>query len=681
MHSRTPNRLINEKSPYLLQHAYNPVNWFPWSEEAFRKASNEDKPIFLSIGYSTCHWCHVMESESFENDEVASILNKHFVSIKVDREERPDLDHIYMLTCQIINGNGGWPLSLFLTPKKEPFYAGTYFPRTSKYGRIGFVDLLKSISATWGSKKDQISASANQIMDYLKNAVPASSQLASTSKLLQKTFAHFSSRFDSEFGGFGEKPKFPSPHNLMFLLRYYNSSSNDEALQMVVKTLNAMRLGGIYDQIGFGFHRYSTDREWLVPHFEKMLYDQAMMIRIYTEAYQLTKDKLFKQTAEEIISYVLRDMTSNEGAFYTAEDADSEGVEGKFYTWEFDEIKSLLNKENLELELSCFNIRSEGNYLDESSHTLNGFNIPHLKESAILENETTQKILSILHKYREKRIRPLKDQKVLTDLNGMMISSLAFAGKVFRNESYIQIAERAASFVKNNLYTDKNNLLHRYMDGEAIQDGFIDDYAYMIWGMLELFQSTMNAQYLQNAINLMNVAIKIFWDDENGGFFFTSEENESLILRSKEYYDGAIPSGNSVMAYSLNKLSSLTFDSKYDDYYFKLVSSNGEILNKSLYASSFIMSGLIENETRMELIAVVDKNNSLDESISRIINENYIPNLVLRILNLSHPLPDGFREYKMLNDKPTYYLCKNHSCEAPTNNTEEILKSLLQNNF
>ncbi len=681
MHSQTPNRLINEKSPYLLQHAYNPVNWFPWSEEAFHKASNEDKPIFLSIGYSTCHWCHVMERESFENYEVASLLNEHYVSIKVDREERPDLDHIYMLTCQIINGNGGWPLSLFLTPDKEPFYAGTYFPRTSKYGRIGFVDLLKSISATWVSKKDQISANANQIMDYLKNAVPASSQLASTNKLLQKTFAHFSSRFDSEFGGFGEKPKFPSPHNLMFLLRYSNSSSNDEALQMVVKTLNAMRLGGIYDQIGFGFHRYSTDREWLVPHFEKMLYDQAMMIRIYTEAYQLTKDKLYKQTAEEIISYVLRDMTSNEGAFYTAEDADSEGVEGKFYTWEFDEIKSLLNKENLELDLSCFNIRSEGNYLDESSHTLNGFNIPHLKESAILENETTQKILSILHKYREKRIRPLKDQKVLTDLNGMMISSLAFAGKVFRNESYIQIAERAASFVKNNLYTNKNNLLHRYMDGEAIQAGFIDDYAYMIWGMLELFQSTMNTEYLQNAINLMNVAIKIFWDDENGGFFFTSEENEPLLLRSKEYYDGAIPSGNSVMAYSLNKLSSLTFDSKYDDYYFKLVSSNGEILNKSPYASSFIMSGLIENETRMELIAVVDKNNRLDESISRTINENYIPNLVLRELNLSHPLPDGFKEYQMLNDKPTYYLCKNHSCQSPTNDTEEILKSLLQNDY
>lgn len=678
MQSQTHNRLINEKSPYLLQHAYNPVDWYPWSEEAFHKAVNENKPIFLSIGYSTCHWCHVMERESFENDEVASFLNEHFVAIKVDREERPDLDHIYMLTCQIINGSGGWPLSLFLTPNKEPFYAGTYFPRTSKYGRIGFVDLLKSISATWSSKKDQITANVNQIMEYLGNAVPTSSSITDAEVLLQKTFSHFSTRFDSEYGGFGERPKFPSPHNLMFLLRYSKSTSNDEALKMVVTTLKAMRLGGIYDQIGFGFHRYSTDREWLVPHFEKMLYDQAMMIRIYTEAYQQTKDSLFKQTAEEIISYILRDMTSSEGAFYTAEDADSEGIEGKFYTWEFDELKTLLNKEDLEFTLSYFNIKSEGNYLDESSHTLNGLNIPHINKSTILENGSAQRLISILYEQREKRIHPLKDQKILTDLNGMMISSLAFAGKVFNNTSYIQVAEKAAGFIKINLCTDKNILLHRYKDGEAIQTGFIDDYAYMIWGMLELFQSTMNSDYLQNAINLMNVAIKNFWDNMNGGFFYTSEDNEPLLLRSKEYYDGAIPAGNSVMAYSLNKLSSLTFDSKYDDYYFKLVSSNGEILNKSPFVSSFIMSGLIENETRMELIVVVDKYNKPDESIIDSIKENYIPNLVVRLIEQSHLLQDGFGEYKMLNGKTTYYLCKNHSCQSPTNDVEDILNSIIE---
>lgn len=678
MQSQTHNRLINEKSPYLLQHAYNPVDWYPWSEEAFHKAVNENKPIFLSIGYSTCHWCHVMERESFENDEVASFLNEHFVAIKVDREERPDLDHIYMLTCQIINGSGGWPLSLFLTPNKEPFYAGTYFPRTSKYGRIGFVDLLKSISATWSSKKDQITANVNQIMEYLGNAVPTSSSITDAEVLLQKTFSHFSTRFESEYGGFGERPKFPSPHNLLFLLRYSKSTSNDEALKMVVTTLKAMRLGGIYDQIGFGFHRYSTDREWLVPHFEKMLYDQAMMIRIYTEAYQQTKDSLFKQTAEEIISYILRDMTSSEGAFYTAEDADSEGIEGKFYTWEFDELKTLLNKEDLEFTLSYFNIKSEGNYLDESSHTLNGLNIPHINKSRILENGSAQRLISILYEQREKRIHPLKDQKILTDLNGMMISSLAFAGKVFNNTSYIQVAEKAVGFIKINLCTDKNILLHRYKDGEAIQTGFIDDYAYMIWGMLELFQSTMNSDYLQNAINLMNVAIKNFWDNMNGGFFYTSEENEPLLLRSKEYYDGAIPAGNSVMAYSLNKLSSLTFDSKYDDYYFKLVSSNGEILNKSPFVSSFIMSGLIENETRMELIVVVDKYNKPDESIIDSIKENYIPNLVVRLIEQSHLLQDGFGEYKMLNGKTTYYLCKNHSCQSPTNDVEDILNSIIE---
>jgi len=446
---------------------------------------------------------------------------------------------------------------------------------------------------------------------------------------------------------------------------------------MVAKTLKAMRLGGIYDQIGFGFHRYSTDREWLVPHFEKMLYDQAMMIRIYTEAYQLTKDPLFKQTAEEIILYALRDMTSSEGAFYTAEDADSEGIEGKFYTWEFDEFKSQLNEEDQKIAMSFFNIRKEGNFLDESSRTMTGANIPHLTEDKLLSDETTKRIISILYEYREKRIHPLKDQKVLTDLNGMMISSLAFAGRVFNNSSYIQAAEKAAGFIENNLLSGKNDLLHRYKDGEAIQTGFIDDYAYMIWGLLELFQSTMNTEYLHLSVNLMNAAIEKFWDIEQGGFFFASIENETLLFRSKEYYDGAIPSANSVMAYSLNKLSSFTFDTKYDDYFFKLISSNGEMLNKSPFASSFLMSSFIENENRMELLAVVDNDNRVNENISNAIKENFIPYLVLRVIDQSHPIPDGFGEYKMLNGKTTYYLCKNHSCQSPTNDIEEVLYSLL----
>ncbi len=683
MHSNTPNRLVNEKSLYLIQHAYNPVDWFPWGEEAFAKSIAQDKPIFLSIGYSTCHWCHVMERESFENQEVASILNQNFISIKVDREERPDIDHIYMLTCQLMNGNGGWPLNLFLTPSLKPFFAGTYFPPTGKYGRVGFKDLLQNISKVWIEKKEEILESSNQFVHYLNSLNSSSATVDITDQLFNSATNYFITSFDKQYGGFGTHPKFPSPHNLMYLLRDWKYNGNAISLQMAAQTLTALRFGGIFDHIGFGFHRYSTDKQWLVPHFEKMLYDQAMLIRVYSEAYLATKQSLFKQTAEEIIEYVLRDLTSSEGAFYTAEDADSEGIEGKFYTWRLEELELLLNKDELSIAQKVFNIKEEGNFLDEAKRILTKENIPHsslsIAELAALFNmdqfaleASISKIRSILFNNREKRIHPLKDTKVLTDLNGMMISSLAYASRAFNNNSYLIAAQKAFEFINNTLIAPGNILLHRFKDGQAIQNGFIDDYAFIIFGLLELFQSTMDENYLNKAIELTDVAIAKFWDDVNGGFYFAMDKSTDLIARSKEYYDGAIPSANSVMAHNFNKLTSLTFNQKYQQYFTMLINSNGQSIAKAPHSFAFTMCALIENKNECQII--VADNNIFDpnEIVYHKINNTFLPSLNYRFLSVNNKLPQNFESYTLLNDSVTYYYCKNRECQLPTNNASQI---------
>ncbi|HSP88797.1 MAG TPA: thioredoxin domain-containing protein, partial [Ignavibacteriaceae bacterium] len=447
---KKPNRLIKEKSPYLLQHAYNPVDWFPWNNEAFNKAKETDKPVFLSIGYSTCHWCHVMEKESFEDEEIAELMNDAFVSIKVDREERPDIEAIYMSVCQMLTGSGGWPMTIVMTPEKKPFFAGTYFPKESRFGRPGIKELIPRLKELWQTKRNEIINSSEEISSAVISSSSFKEGIPLKENIFHIAFKEFEERFDDEFGGFGNAPKFPTPHNLMFLLRYWKRYNNSSALEMVEKTLTHMRMGGIYDHIGFGFSRYSTDQEWLVPHFEKMLYDQALLVLTYIEAYQVTKNDFYKDSAEEILTYVIRDMTSSEGGFYSAEDADSEGEEGKYYLWTTDEIKQIL-KDDTNLFLKYFNIKEEGNWIDSVHGIKSNTNITHLKKSVkdfsaeteLSEKEFKEKLETARQKLfaeRGKRIHPYKDDKILTDWNGLMISAFAKAAQVFNKNIYSETA-------------------------------------------------------------------------------------------------------------------------------------------------------------------------------------------------------------------------------------------------
>ena len=529
------NRLAKESSPYLLQHKNNPVDWYPWGDEAFQKALELNRPIFLSIGYSTCHWCHVMEEESFEDEQVAQLLNDNFISIKVDREERPEIDHLYMTVCQVMTGKGGWPLTIIMTPDKYPFFAGTYFPKKGRMGRPGMIELLPAISDAWVNKKDELIQSANQIKKYLidSNNKELGDQL--NQKILTNTNSQFINRYDKTHGGFGTKPKFPSPHNLIYLLRYHNMSGDKTSLLMVEKTLQEMRLGGIFDHVGFGFHRYSTDTEWILPHFEKMLYDQAMLTLAYTEAYQITNNQLYKDTAEEILYYVQRNMTDKRGGFYSAEDADSEGEEGLFYLWTIDEIKNILSNVESELLINTYGLNKEGNYDDEATGNRTEKNILYLKEpinNIELKNRLNQ-IIKKLYQARKKRIHPLKDDKILTDWNGLMIAAYAKAGDVFNSDDYIQQAEKSAQFILKNLTDNNGRLLKRYRNGNAGVDAHLDDYAFFIWGLLELYEATFNVTYLAEAIQLSNIMVDEFWDVTNGGFFLGGENSEKLIVRAK----------------------------------------------------------------------------------------------------------------------------------------------------
>ncbi len=564
----TQNKLANEKSPYLLQHASNPVDWYPWNDEAFEKAKQEDKPVFLSIGYSTCHWCHVMEHESFEDEKVAELMNDTFVSIKVDREERPDIDGIYMTVCQMLTGGGGWPLTIIMTPDKKPFFAGTYFPKSNRFGRAGLLEIIPQIKDYWLNKKDEILRSTDQISLALTKTGDKKNPGELNEKTFDRAFNDFKNRYDSKFGGFGSAPKFPSPHNLLFLLRYWKRTGNSGAIEMVKKTLTEMRRGGIYDHLGYGFHRYSTDQQWLVPHFEKMLYDQALLIIAYIEAYQVTKDEIFKNTAKEIIEYVIRDMTSPEGGFYSAEDADSEKEEGKFYLWDESELRDIL-KDEADLFIKVFNCEKGGNWVDHTIGGAPGTNILHLdkslkelsKDTGIKVEELKNKIKSArekLFKTREKRVHPYKDDKILTDWNGLMISALSKAAQTFDEVKYSKAAEKAVKFIEDNLTLKNGRLLHRFREGEAGLPAHVDDYSFLIAGLLDLYETDFDVNYLKIAVSLQQTQIDHYWDNENGGFFFTSDDGEKLLFRQKEIYDGAIPSGNSVALINLLKLGRIT---------------------------------------------------------------------------------------------------------------------------
>lgn len=676
--NKESNRLIHEKSPYLLQHAYNPVNWYPWCDEAFEKAKREDKPIFLSIGYSTCHWCHVMERESFEDEEIASILNNNFISIKVDREERPDIDSIYMTVCQALTGHGGWPLTIFMTPDKTPFFAGTYFSKNDRMGMSGLKTILNSVNQAWLNNREALLHSGSRILDAIKDSfeedTPESTATISED-IFDEAFSQFKYDFDNIFGGFGSAPKFPTPHNLFFLLRYWYNTKEEYALIMVEKTLESMYKGGIYDHIGFGFSRYSTDEKWLVPHFEKMLYDNALLAIAYLEAYQATKKKKYAEIAQQIFTYVLRDMTSPEGGFYSAEDADSEGEEGKFYIWSKKEINDILGDKDGEKYCKYYNITDEGNF--------EGFNIPSLINSVIPDedNELVESCRKKLFDYRIKRIHPHKDDKILTAWNGLMIATMAIGGRVLHNEVYTQAAEKAAEFILSKLVREDGRLLARYRDGDAAIPAYVDDYAYLIWGLIELYESTYKPKYLKKSLALNQDLIKLFWDNKSGGLFLYGSDSEQLIIRPKELYDGATPSGNSVAALNFIRLARMTGQHELEEKAQNMFSIFGKQVQRMARGYAFFLTAMLFSISKSkDVVLVADSDHADTENMLNVIREDFRPFTMTlfcsdKFESIKELVP-FIENYKTIDGKPTAYICENFACRAPIIDLKEFRKTL-----
>ncbi|NOU89755.1 DUF255 domain-containing protein [Paenibacillus sp. LMG 31460] len=684
MPERKPNLLINEKSPYLLQHAYNPINWHSWNSEAFEIAKRENKPIFLSIGYSCCHWCHVMAHESFEDQIVADMLNKDFISIKVDREERPDVDHIYMAVCQAMTGQGGWPLTVFLTPEKKPFFAGTYFPRSRKYNRAGMVEIIAQLAGKWKEDPDRIREAADQVItETTSRLLENRSGGVVSEETLHEAFRIYESNFDAEHGGFGSSPKFPTSHNLSFLLRYYQKTGNARALEIVEKTLDSMHRGGMFDHIGFGFSRYSVDEKWLVPHFEKMLYDNALLIMTYIEAYQVTGKEKYAEVAEQIITYVLRDMTDEGGAFYSAEDADSEGVEGKFYVWTPDEVEDVLGIEEGDLFSELYDITESGNF--------EGHNIPNLigttmesfaRRKQIPLDELKQRIEAArvkLFAHREQRIHPGKDDKILTAWNGLMIAALSKAARALDKPSYAEAAAKAAEFLLRELHREDGRLLARYRDGEAAFLGYVDDYAFLVWGLIELYETTFELRYLREAVQLNAEMLRLFGDEEKGGLFFYGSDAEQLLTRPKEIYDGAMPSGNGAAALNLLRLSRLTYDAKLSQAAeVQLQAFAGAVASYPPGHALTLAALDFAYGEASEIVIAGDPAKPETQHMLRTVQRQYLPNALL----ILHPPGEAGEEVRKLiplvQDKlplggqATAYVCQNFACQAPTQDLEEL---------
>ena len=676
------NRLAESSSPYLLQHKNNPVDWYPWGDEAFQKAAELDIPIFLSIGYSTCHWCHVMAHESFEDEQVAQLLNENFISIKVDREELPEIDHVYMSVCQAMTGHGGWPLTIIMTPDKEPFFAGTYFPKNGRLGRPGMMELLPSIAEAWKNRRAELVQSAEKINEYLVKSNTKELGTPLSKSILKETYSQFVNRYDKNHGGFGTQPKFPSPHNLVYLLRYHHMTDDKTALEMVEKTLQEMRLGGIFDHVGYGFHRYATDKEWLVPHFEKMLYDQAMLVMAYTEAFQITGKPEYKKTAEEILTYVQRDMTDAKGGFYSAEDADSEGEEGLFYIWTIQELQSILGKEDTQFIQNRFNLTPEGNFKDEASGQSTGKNIFHLK-TPISNSKDLKKISQIREKIfhvREKRIHPLKDDKILTDWNGLMIAAMTKAGVAFQDNVLIESAEKSAKFIFNNLMDKNGRLQKRYRKGKSGLDAHLDDYAFFVWGLLELYEATFKIEYLKNAIQLSDIMVSEFWNESSGGFYLGSDQTEKLIVRAMTGYDGAIPSGNSIAAMNLLKLTRITGEIKWAemaDKTFKVFSN--EINRAPSGYTSMVTAFLFEYDHPKEIVVVGSGSDPATQVALTRMKSEYIPGKILLFKDTDQlspslsPLAKWTATQETIGDKVTFYVCQDFACKIPTTDIKEAL--------
>ena len=691
----TPNRLINEKSPYLLQHAHNPVDWHPWSEKTFDRANAENKPIFLSIGYSTCHWCHVMEKESFEDEEVAGYLNDAFICIKVDREERPDIDAVYMAACQMLTGRGGWPLNLFLTPDKKPFFAATYLPKKSRFGRAGLIELCQQVKNVWTSQKAKVTESATSISDNLHRVFSFSSANEPDESLLDLAYDQIRRTYDPQTGGFEPAPKFPTPHRLLFLLRCYHRTEEPKALEMVEKTLTAMRLGGIWDHVGFGFHRYSTDKNWLLPHFEKMLYDQALIAIAYLESYQITKNPLYARTAEEIFTYVQRDMTSSEGAFFSAEDADSEGEEGKFYVWTVDEFRREINDGRSDMWERILRLSPEGNFKDEATGQKTGANILHLTvplnkwadrydvKAGELE-EDWEKIRNRLFHVRERRVHPLKDDKILTDWNGLMIAALAFGARVLDKPKYAEAARKAAQFILSKLKDGNGRLFHRFRDGDLAVHAQAADYAFLIYGLISLYQATFDLAFAEDAVNLQESMINEFWDDENGGFFTTGKGNDELPVRPKELYDGAIPSANSVAFYNLLCLSRLTGNPKWEEKAQTLVRAFAGTIKAQPTALTFFLTGLdFALRPGQEIVITGEPEEADVHKLLSTLNFYFTPNKVTLVksdqnadrLTRFAGFTDGLQ---VIQGETMTHLCRNGSCTGSSSDMKAVINQILE---
>lgn len=679
-HAHT-NRLAREKSPYLLQHQHNPVDWFPWSEEAFAKARNEGKPIFLSIGYSTCHWCHVMERESFENDTLAEFLNQHFVSIKVDREERPDVDKIYMTFVQATTGQGGWPLNVFLTPDLKPFFGGTYFPPESRYGRASFLQVLQQVNSAWEKRRSEIVNSAEGIHSRLESATSnlTVSNVLLTAETLRAAGALFKQSYDPRNGGFGSEPKFPQPSQPEFLLHYATRFKDEEATRMVLHTCERMAAGGIHDQLGGGFSRYSVDAEWLVPHFEKMLYDNAQLAQLYLDAYLLSGDGLHAEIARDILNYVLRDMTHPQGGFYSAEDADSEGHEGKFYCWTQQELSKLLPPEEFKVAGRYFGITEKGNFVDHSHpQPLAGQNVLSIVDPKLTDAEKLllDQAKKKMFEARSKRVRPHLDDKVLASWNGQMLGAMARAYAVLGDAAYLAAAEKNLGFLEANLWDGRSRTLyHRWRGGERDDVQLLEAYAFLLSGVIDLYEATLDPKRLDFAIALAEGMLAKFYDTENGGFWQSAAAAKHLILRVKEDYDGAEPSGNSVATLALLKLGKITDRKEFTNAAEKTLRLFAGRLQQMPQAVPYLLQALdfsMEEPRR----AVIAGNFATPQTraLVRVVNSVYQPNkLVLGNTGAVEPFA------KTLPEKggPLVYLCTGTSCQPPTRDVQQ-LKALLR---
>ena len=679
------NRLKDETSPYLLQHRHNPVDWYGWSDEAFARSRSEDKPILLSIGYSSCHWCHVMERESFENEEIARLMNQNFINIKVDKEERPDVDQIYMNFIQLTSGHGGHPMTVFLTPDGVPFFGGTYFPPVRRYNMPAFPEILESVATAYRERRDEIETSVVGILGELRRVgLAEKSTSALSNDQLDSAFRSIAKSYDAVNGGFGGAPKFPAPMTLEFCLKYWARTRDEQALEIVSNSCRKMAEGGIYDQLAGGFHRYTVDAIWLTPHFEKMLYDNAQLAQIYLDAYQATNNQFFKQIAVETLRYIEREMTDPSGGFYSATDADSEGVEGKFFVWTPREIKEILGAENGGIFCFHYDVTESGNFEGENILNVRQTTDESARQLGIsLEtlNEVLETGKKLLYQWRQRRVPPFRDEKVLTAWNGLMLKAFAAAGAILENHEFIKTAEKNADFLLTNLLDENGYLLRSWKDGQVKIPAYIEDYANLADGLIELYQATGELRWLTSAKGLTDKMLEDFWDKEEGGFFFTGQNHEKLIVRSKDYFDNAAPSGNSVAADVLLKLAVLTGNQNYYRHATALFQLLNSFMRRYPQAFGRALSAFDFYLYPPKEIVVIGNDNDERARLLRAVYSSYISN---KVVVLSEPnnaeaslLIPLLHERQMIDGHATVYVCENFACQQPVTNAQDLIKQII----